>query len=162
MWRAGFLSVVAGTVWYEGNYIQDQKSAEDIWAQDIGNPEDDGNYLTRTANSDWSNEDFFFKFTNIKQRHSFRVESQIKAARMGFIRDFDERRSVWVAWLCSPREDSLLYSPGGSVVVSRQANLVQGHTAHVMSPLTWRDRTLIHDSSLSFVISYSGVVFTKC
>jgi hypothetical protein len=64
--------------------------------------------------------------------------------------------------VCSPREDSHLYSPGGSVVVSRQANLVQGHTAHMMSPLTWRDRTRIHVSSLSFLISYSGSVFTKC
>ena len=33
---------------------------EDIWTQDIGKPEDHGNYITRTANSDWSNEDFFF------------------------------------------------------------------------------------------------------
>ena len=84
-----------------------------------------------------------------------------QSSKWVLIHDFDELQSVWSAWLCSPREDSHLYSPGGSVVVSRQANLVQGHTAHVMSPLTWRDRT-IRDSSLSFLISYSGSVFTKC
>jgi hypothetical protein len=81
---------------------------------------------------------------------------------MGFVRDFDQPRPVWAAWLCSPLEDPRLYSPGGSVVVSRQANLVQGHTAHVMSPPTWRDRTGLHDSSLSFLISYSGSVLTTC
>lgn len=106
---------------------------------------------------------FFLEFTNIKQRQSFRGwQSQIIGVRMGFIHDLDELLSVWAVWLCSLHKYSHLYIPGGSVDVSRQANLVQGHTAHMMSPVTWRGSTRIHDSSLSFLISYSVNVFTTC
>jgi hypothetical protein len=35
------------------------------------------------------------------------------------------------------------------MAVSRQLNLVQGHTTHVMSSLTWRDREPIQARSLS-------------